>query len=341
MPGLDLLINALEAHDCQPRQFGQKWRARCPSHKSRGPSLEVVEGRVAPMVNCYAGCDWREVFDSLGIKWGDLKPDDWKPTPKPPKPRERHLEAAVRYGAQPVRVGEGVYNGRCACGGDLYVGRAGAACDRGCRISIDPVEPHWESPVELARAFGCDDLKPTGEGVFVGTCPSCRGWLSAGPEGAFCESNCPVEGVGSVVRSLRDLIREKQMQERTLEILGCIEDKRGISQKTGREWVLYQVHANDEQGNPIEQKLKSFDNLPQGKGTYYVEARESQYGTEYTVKRSLSPQDRQHNEVMQYLQKIVTMVQAMSPVPPATAAAQAPVAKPHVVPAPETSEVPF
>lgn len=209
MSGLGKLISALEAHDCNPQGRGEKYRAKCPSHRSRGLTLQIVQGRTAPLVNCFAGCTYEEVLDSLGLKWGDLKDDDFQPVPKK-EIWEKHLDAAMRSGGRVVRVGEGVYRGVCSCGGQLYVGRPGAFCDRGCQISLAPVELQRENPVELARAFGCKDLTPSGDGVFVGTCPSCRGWLSAGPGGAFCESNCPVEGVGGFLRSLGDLRREQQ-----------------------------------------------------------------------------------------------------------------------------------
>ena len=335
MAGLDLLIQTLDAHDCRPIQSGQKWRSRCPAHNSRGLTLEVTAGRKGPLVRCYAGCEYTEVFDSLGLKWGDLVDGDFAPVVRKRK-WERHLEKAVRSGSKPTRVGEGVYSGTCRCGGNLYVGSVGAACERGCQISSDPVTPQWENPVELARVFGCDDLKPSGEGVFVGTCPSCGGWLSAGPGGASCESNCPVEEVGSVVRSLRDLTKGNDMQKRVLEVLGCVEKKRG--EKNGRMWVLYAVHANDENGQPIQHELTSFDLLPEGRGEYYVQSKETQYGVQYSVKRTLSIQEKNHDEIVSLLKEILNHV-ARGPLPPATVAAQN-----NVTPMPkpvEVGEVPF
>ena len=285
--------------------------------------MQVTQGRKGPLVSCWAGCTYQEVFDSLGVKWGDLADTDSTPVRRREK-WEQHLDAALKAGATPVRVGDGVYNGKCSCGGGLYVGRAGAACDRGCRISLEPVEPQWENPVELARAFGCTDLKPTGEGVFVGTCPSCRGWLSAGPAGAFCSSNCPVEAVGSVVRYSGDVMKGAEVQKRVLTILGCIEKKNGVS-KAGRAWTLYQVHANDENGQPIQHELTSFEMLPQGQGEYWVEVRESQFGTQYSVKTSLTPAQREIADLREKVEQLIRDVAELkgSPVPPATAAAQA------------------
>ena len=56
---------------------GRKWRCRCPS--CDGGNLMVGAGEVVPvLVHCFAGCDWRDVFDAphemqLSI---DAAPDD-------------------------------------------------------------------------------------------------------------------------------------------------------------------------------------------------------------------------------------------------------------------------
>lgn len=341
MSGLGKLINALDASDCNPVGSGDRYRAKCPSHRSRGLSLQITQGRSAPLIYCYAGCTYEEVLDQLGLKWRDLKDSDYKPVRKK-EVWERHLEGAIRSGAKPVRVGDGVYHGVCSCGGQLYVGRPGAVCDKGCKISLDPVPQGFINPVSFARAYGCDDLKPTGEGVFVGTCPSCGGWLSAGPYGAFCQSNCPVEGVGGFLHAFRDTTKGAEVQKRVINILGCIEKKSGVS-KAGRAYTIYQVHANDENEQPIQHELTSFEQLPQGRGEYWIDAKEGPYGTQYTVKTSLSQADQKHQEIIDRLTRIEAALTG-SPVPPATVAAvnAAPATvtpiQPQVV---ESAEVPF
>jgi hypothetical protein len=315
MAGLDVLIGALEAQGHEPREFNGQWTAKCPAHDSRGRKLGVKVDGDTVLFQCFAGCLKDDILGSLGLSWRDIFTDTgFQPTPRK-EPWEKHLDAALRYGCKPTWVGNGVYSGSCRCGNELYVGRAGAVCAGGCQISLDAVDVRWESPVELARAFGCEDLTPQGQGVFVGSCPSCKGWLSAGPGGAFCESNCPVERVGSVARAVRDP-KEVTMEQRTLNVLGCVEKKRG--EKNGRQWVLYTVHANDEQGNPIQQELVSFSEIPQGLGQYWVEVRESQFGTQYTIKQPNALQ-----LAVEDLKKRVAALEAKnSPVPPATAAAQ-------------------
>jgi len=56
-----------------------KWKARCPSHDDRSPSLSILsgdDGRV--LMFCHAGCSTREVADSVGIRVSDLFNDVYR-----------------------------------------------------------------------------------------------------------------------------------------------------------------------------------------------------------------------------------------------------------------------
>ena len=53
------------------------WRARCPAHDDRHPSLSIGVGdddRV--LLKCHAGCSTEAVVDALGLTMRDLMPDD-------------------------------------------------------------------------------------------------------------------------------------------------------------------------------------------------------------------------------------------------------------------------
>jgi len=65
---LDVLLEALEAHGCEPRR-GQ---AKCPSHDDRVSSLSYGERDKAPVLACHAGCAPDEVIQALGLVWADL-----------------------------------------------------------------------------------------------------------------------------------------------------------------------------------------------------------------------------------------------------------------------------
>lgn len=51
------------------------WRARCPAHDDRSPSLslkETAEGAV--LVHCFAGCTIVEITQAIGLDLADLYP---------------------------------------------------------------------------------------------------------------------------------------------------------------------------------------------------------------------------------------------------------------------------
>ena len=53
-----------------------RWKARCPAHEDRGPSLSVRElddGRL--LVHCFAGCDVHAVLSSISLEMDALFPE--------------------------------------------------------------------------------------------------------------------------------------------------------------------------------------------------------------------------------------------------------------------------
>jgi len=53
-----------------------RWKARCPGHDDRNPSLSVAltaDGRL--LLHCFAGCDADHILASVGLSWRDLAPD--------------------------------------------------------------------------------------------------------------------------------------------------------------------------------------------------------------------------------------------------------------------------
>ena len=62
----------LERLDAVSRN-GNGWKARCPGHEDRAPSLSVGEGddgRV--LLRCWAGCEVGEIVAAMGLEMGDL-----------------------------------------------------------------------------------------------------------------------------------------------------------------------------------------------------------------------------------------------------------------------------
>lgn len=48
------------------------WRARCPAHASRGPTLSIKDAGDRLLLKCFAGCGAAEVLDAVGLEFADL-----------------------------------------------------------------------------------------------------------------------------------------------------------------------------------------------------------------------------------------------------------------------------
>jgi len=63
---------------------------RCPAHEDRKPSLSIRDGKQELIVNCFAGCDWRDVKAELqrqGLIEGFV-PNPARPRKEPPPKRK-------------------------------------------------------------------------------------------------------------------------------------------------------------------------------------------------------------------------------------------------------------
>jgi hypothetical protein len=62
----------LDRLDGVRRSGAGRWRARCPSHGSRGGSLAIAEKDDRVLLHCFAGCETGDVLASLGLELADL-----------------------------------------------------------------------------------------------------------------------------------------------------------------------------------------------------------------------------------------------------------------------------
>jgi len=70
---IDDLLSRLEA--VTPAGNG-RWKARCPAHDDRNPSLSITAGDDGTaLVRCWAGCTTESVCESIGLTLSDLFPD--------------------------------------------------------------------------------------------------------------------------------------------------------------------------------------------------------------------------------------------------------------------------
>lgn len=81
------------------RQLGTGWRARCPAHEDRTPSLSIHEGVRGVLLRCFANCTLQEICTGIHLVPADLfydaaVPRGARPIPKPiPKdPRSKAFE---------------------------------------------------------------------------------------------------------------------------------------------------------------------------------------------------------------------------------------------------------
>lgn len=76
MSALDVLLSRLEKVS---RRSGGRYRARCPAHQDRDPSLSIgvaQDGRI--LINCFAGCTPDDITAAVGMELWDLAPPNVK-----------------------------------------------------------------------------------------------------------------------------------------------------------------------------------------------------------------------------------------------------------------------
>ncbi len=77
-----------------------KWKACCPAHDDRDPSLSIREaddGKV--LLHCWAGCDTDSIAAAIGLTIRDLFPGDDKPR------RQGPSRAAIEHERRIVAIG--------------------------------------------------------------------------------------------------------------------------------------------------------------------------------------------------------------------------------------------
>ena len=78
------------------KQVGDgRYKACCPAHQDRSPSLTVTDTGTNILIHCFAGCSPLDVINAVGLQWPDLYPPDPNYS-KTVRRRERdHFEETV------------------------------------------------------------------------------------------------------------------------------------------------------------------------------------------------------------------------------------------------------
>jgi DNA primase len=58
----------------QYQRFGKSYKARCPAHEDRKPSLSITDCDRAVLIKCHAGCSVQSIVTVLGLTMQDLFP---------------------------------------------------------------------------------------------------------------------------------------------------------------------------------------------------------------------------------------------------------------------------
>jgi DNA primase len=75
---------------------GDKITAQCPAHDDRNPSFSATIGRDGGVLfHCHAGCSGAEIMDALGLRWDQIKPDDYRAERHRKRPRSPSYDELV------------------------------------------------------------------------------------------------------------------------------------------------------------------------------------------------------------------------------------------------------
>lgn len=76
-----------------------KWKACCPAHDDKNPSLaisETLDGTV--LLKCWAGCTVQDIVSAIGLELRDLFPGNKQPRRGPTKAAIEHERMVYRIG---------------------------------------------------------------------------------------------------------------------------------------------------------------------------------------------------------------------------------------------------
>ncbi|AGZ36942.1 MULTISPECIES: virulence-associated protein E [unclassified Pseudomonas] len=107
---LDKVLNRL---DKVKSAGADKWKACCPAHDDKHPSLaisETSEGVV--LLKCWAGCTTKEIVSAIGLELRDLFPGEKQPRRGPSK-------AAIEHERMIYRIGQSLHQQGSLVGDDL------------------------------------------------------------------------------------------------------------------------------------------------------------------------------------------------------------------------------
>ncbi|MFO2466114.1 virulence-associated protein E [Pseudomonas sp. 15FMM2] len=84
-----------------------KWKACCPAHDDKNPSMaisEALDGTI--LLKCWAGCSAQNIVSAIGLELRDLFPGKKQPRRGPSKPAIEHERMVYRIGKSLLERGK-------------------------------------------------------------------------------------------------------------------------------------------------------------------------------------------------------------------------------------------
>lgn len=84
-----------------------KWKACCPAHADKNPSLAISEtSDGVVLLKCWAGCTTQNIVSAIGLELRDLFPGEKQPRHGPSKSAIEHERMVYRIGKSLLEQGK-------------------------------------------------------------------------------------------------------------------------------------------------------------------------------------------------------------------------------------------
>ena len=113
LPGSACLDKVISRLDKVKSAGSNKWKACCPAHDDKNPSLAITEtsdGTV--LLRCWAGCTAQEIVSSIGLELRDLFPGE-------KRERRGPSAAAIKHERTVYMIGKSLFDNGKLSGDDL------------------------------------------------------------------------------------------------------------------------------------------------------------------------------------------------------------------------------
>lgn len=107
LAGSACLDNVLSCLDKVKPAGANKWKACCPAHDDKNPSLAISEtSDGVVLLKCWAGCTTQNIVSAIGLELRDLFPGEKQPRRGPSKSAIEHERMVYRIGKSLLEQGK-------------------------------------------------------------------------------------------------------------------------------------------------------------------------------------------------------------------------------------------